>query len=277
MKTRFVFAMAIAALIAGLASCSVLSNVLPSGMNPLASAQEKAEKRANAEVASGIGLTGMTRKMMFNMIYAQVYFVGGFAPGIYLPKDGEGAAWKVTSKPDGEKPSVIETERALLKKNADGSSWWYLSWKSSDGEETQEWAFEALMDKDMQAVKIRYFNEDVGRIEESAFDKPSAKSKPNDEKAPPEKAPASQLDKDELGRMSKGKETVKTAAGTFKADKLVWEYADEENGKKAVYTWWVDPAVPGGLVKYDYRADKDSITGELVSLKKGYATKFKSF
>lgn len=269
---------AIAAFAAALSSCAFLSGSLGS-FDPLAGVKASAEKRANAEIASGVGLTGMTRKMMFNAIYAQVFFIGGFNPGIYDLNETQGCVWRLVSKGDkDEKASVVESERAFLKQNADGSSWWYLSWKTED----EEWAFEALMDASMMAKKIRYYNADVKRIEEATFEDKSAKpakgAKEGEDKSPPPQAPSAAMTAKDLGAYSKGREKVSVGAGSYAADKIVWELKNSENGKKAVYTWWVDAKAPGGLVKFDWSdSDGSSLKGELMSVKKGYATKFQSF
>jgi hypothetical protein len=216
-------------------------------------------------------------------MYAQVFFVGGFSPTLYNLEETQGAVWKMESKDkDDEKAGVVTTERALLKKNADGSSWWYLSWKAED----EEWIFEALMDKEMMAKKIRYYNADVQRVEEAVFDDPGAAAPADKSKAKakgkaepnpaPSEAPASDFSAKDMATYSKGKESVKVGAGTFKAEKIVWDWKDDE-GKSYAYTWWVDAKTPGGLVKFNYAGDGSSLKGELVSLKKGYATIYKSF
>lgn len=269
---------AVAAVAATFLSCSVLSSAIGS-VDPLAGVKASAEKRANAEIASGIGLTGMTRKMMFNVLYAQVFFIGGFNPDIYDLAETQGCVWRLESRSkDDEKPSVVQSERAFLRKNADGSSWWYLSWKS----EEEEWAFEALMDADMMAKKIRYYNADVKRVEEAVFEEKQAAAKgakgaKAEDKAPPPESPTSDMTAKDLPRHSKGKEKVTVGSGSYQADKIVWEWTNSENGEKASYTWWVDAKAPGGLVKFLWADADDSLKGELVSVKKGYTTKFGSF
>jgi len=274
-KTIIILSAAIA-IAAPIPSCAMLSGGLRS-VDPLAGVKQSAEKRANAEIASGIGLTGMTRKMMFNVIYAQVFFIGGFNPDIYDLAETEGAVWRLESKnKEDEKASIVDSERALLKKNADGTSWWYLSWKT----EKEEWAFEALMDAEMMAKKIRYYNADVKRVEEAVFEEPAkekAAKRGEEDKAPPPEAPSSDMSAKDLPKYSKGREKVTVGAGTYQAEKIVWEWKDEESKEKVSYTWWIDSKVPGGLVKFLWADSDDSLKGELVSVKKGYSTKYKSF
>ena len=134
-----------------LASCFSLPSF--GNFNPLA----KVEARANAEVASAVGVTGMTRKMMFNVLYAQIFYMGGFGAGYYQLAETQGTVWRLTSVDSDGKASSVDAERALLKKLPNGDSWWLLAWRA-DGE---TWEFEVLMDKDNLAKKIRYYNEDV--------------------------------------------------------------------------------------------------------------------
>lgn len=270
-KNLAALAMALAMIVA-LSSCFSLPSI--GGINPLADLQSKVSARASAEVSSAVGLTGMTRKMMFNVVYSQIFFIGGFGADFYDLAETQGTIWRIESRDEDGKVSAVEAERAYLKALPNGDRWWYLAWRA-DGE---TWEFEALMDKNLMARKIRYFNADVKRIEEAKFDDP-ATAKPNSETAPPEEAPASGLDAKDLPKYVKGKETVKVGGGTYQTDRVEWSFIDEEEKVTYKYTWWVDPKAPGGLVKYEWTksGSKESIKGELVSNKKGYTTKFSSY
>ncbi len=256
------------------AGALLVSCVSVPGVNPLGKVQEAANKRVSAEVSSATGLTGMSRKMMFNMLYAQIFFIGGFGADYYDLAETQGSVWRIKSVDSDGNASVVEAERALLKVLPSGEAWWYLTWRA----EGEAWEFEALMGKDLMARKIRYYNADVKRVEEAKFDEPG-KSAPDSETAPPEEAPASNLSEKDLPKYTKGRETIKVGAGTFQADRIVWSFYDEEEKTTYTYTWWVDPKTPGGLVKYEWKksGSKESIQGELASLKKGYTTKFASF
>lgn len=255
-----------------LTSCFSLPGI--GGFNPLAGLQDQASNRVSAEVSSASGLTGLSRKMMFNVMYSQVFFIGGFGANYYDLAETQGTIWMIESFDEDGRKSTVEAERAFLKALPTGERWWYLSWRS----EGETWEFEALMDKNLMARKIRYYNADVKRVEEAKFDDP-ATAKPDSETAPPEEAPASGLSRKDLPKYVDGKETIKVGAGTFKTERIEWNFIDEEEKVAYHYIWWVDPTAPGGLVSFQWTKDgsKESIQGELVSLKKGYATKFSSY
>lgn len=266
-------AIAIVALfVASMVSCFSLPSI--GGFNPLADLQAQVSNRASAEVSSAVGLTGMSRKMMFNVLYAQIFFMGGFGADLYDLEETQGAVWRIQSFDEDGGFESVEAERAFLKQLPGGDRWWYLAWRA-DGE---SWEFEALMDKDLMAKKIRYFNADVKRVEESVFEQ-SAKADPDAENAPPEESPTSDLDAKELSKHVKAKETVKVGAGTYSAERIEWSFYDEEEKVTYRYVWWVDPKAPGGLVKYEWTksGSKERLTGELASVKKGYKTKFSSY
>ena len=239
---------------------------------PLGSMRNSAENRMNAEIASGIGLTGMTRKMMFNMMYAQVFYIGGFGANFYGLEETQGAIWRIESRDEDGTAHRADAERALLKKLSDGDQWWYLAWKE-DGETIE---FEALMNKDNQAKKIRYYNADVKRVEEAVFKETANK---NSEEAPPPDAAASTISREDLASLSRGRETLRLNSGTYNTERLEWNYTDEDEKTTYTYTWWVDSNAAGGLVKYNWTkaGSKEGFSGELYSLKKGYTTKFSSF
>ena len=254
-------------------SCFSFPGAGGGGFNPLSGVQQSASNRISAEVASAAGLTGMTNKMMFNVVYSQVFYIGGFGADTYELEETQGAVWQIITTDEKNNSAKAETERALLKKLPDGDQWWYLAWREAG--ETYE--YEALMSKDMKAKKIRYYNADVKRVEEAVF-KETAGASGGEETDPPQEPVSGSLEKDDLSVYMKGRETVRTNAGTFNADRLEWSGTDDDN-VTTTYTWWVDPGVPGGLVKYQWikSGSRESISGELYSLKKGYSTKFGSY
>jgi len=254
-----------------LGSCFSIPSVGPSS-SPFGSLRQSASDRASAEIASVTGLTGLSNQMMFNMMYSQVFFIGGFGANFYELEETQGAIWRVQSRDEDGRTSNVEAERALLKKLSNGDEWWYLAWRA-DGDVME---YEALMNSNLQARKIRYYNPDVKRVEETTFKETAASGS---EDAAPREPAVSETDMKELSAYSKGKETIRVNSGTYTADRLEWSALDEEENTTYNYVWWVDPKAVGGLVKYEWTksGSRESISGELYSVKKGYKTKFNSF
>src|SRR5512145_2468700 len=80
------------------------------GFNPLADLQASVSARASAEVSSAVGITGMTRKMMFNMLYAQIFFIGGFGADYYDLEETQGTVWRIQSTDDDGSFTSVEAE-----------------------------------------------------------------------------------------------------------------------------------------------------------------------
>ncbi|MBU0934669.1 MAG: hypothetical protein KKI09_12010 [Spirochaetes bacterium] len=254
-----------------LSSCFSLPGGIP---NPFADLSQSVSNRVSGELVSASGISGMTNQMMFNMVYAQVFFMGGFGADFYDLAETQGTVWRVESREDDGSISIVEAERALLKILPNGDRWYYLSWRA-DGE---EWSYEALMNDDLEAKKIRYFNPDVKRVEESTFDAVADKDA-EDETAAPEDAAVAEYDLEDFKKNIAGREIITVGGSSYTCDRIVWSYTDEEEKVNYTYTWWVDSSAPGGLVKYEWtRSDsKETLRGELVSFHSGYNTRYSSY
>ncbi len=249
---------------------------IPGIGNPLTDAFEK---RVNAEVSSAVGISQMTRKMMFTLVYSQIFYIGGFNAAYYDLEETQGTVWRMESTDEDGKTSFVEAERALLRKLPNGDAWWYLAWRDDE----QKIEFEVLFDKELNPKKIRYYNEDVKRVEEALFDPPSKNADPKKETTPPPKAESADYKSlEEFYKGSKAKtnkETLKLGSGAWNCTRIEWSIYDEEEKTTYKYVWWVDTGAAGGLVKFEWTksGSKEKLKGELVSMKKGYTTKFKSF
>ena len=78
------------------------------------------------------GMADLQNVMLFNVAYLQVVFLGGHDPGFEDFREGEGVKWEITGG-DGSDQASFVAERALIRRNTDGTSWWFLGY-SSEGE-----------------------------------------------------------------------------------------------------------------------------------------------
>ncbi len=203
---------------------------------------------------------------MFGMIFAQAFYLGGFNAGFEQYREGQGTVWEITYKDNG-KPETFTAERALLKVNADNSLWWYIKYEVDE----EAFAYEVLVEPDFEARKIR-FKDEEGAVREYVFKSGESGG------GTAATARIFDLESDsEYKKYLQGSRPVNTSAGKFNTDYLRVTYMNQ--GVDAVYEWWVSDEVPGKLVqfKWEDKENKTTLSGELVSIKTGYTTRFNSF
>lgn len=149
------------------------------------------------------------------------YWIGktGYKPGDYTKFDWiDEAGTKVT------------LEKAFLKKLDNGNEWWRASWSDEEG----SWIYEALLspaEERMVRLRARDADGNEGEVpltQEAIY------------------VPPAEVSDESVEGATVGQEKVKTPAGTFTADHVVFVSAAGE-GK---VEWWITGEVPGGVVKY---------------------------
>jgi hypothetical protein len=226
-------------------------------------ASERAEQGAYKRLAPKSQLPAVKTPgwNQFMALHAQIIFsysfsVGGFWLGTTPYQPGDWTKFEFKSKDD----PTVTIEKAFLKKNDDGREWWRVTW--SDDQET--WVYEALIGSDGQLYRLR-----------------ARDAKGNEGEVPVTEgsgmiyAPPTQLTKDSIQGASTGKEDVKTAAGTFNADHIVYM----ATGGEGQVEFWTTDKVPGGAVKYQITDKKEGAvwTCTLKEMGKDAKTILKSF
>lgn len=213
-------------------------------------------------------MAAMQQLVAFNFVYLQVIFIGGFDPGFDDFSEGEGITWKISSGTTDE--DTFTAERALLKRNPDGTSWWFLGY----GDKEQSLDYEILMDTDYAPLQLRWKDPDSGNIAEHTFTRDEEQSVSSADQS-------TVYSEDTADEISRGTERVTVEAGTYSAEHLVYEFTDPNTSDTLEYHWWVASEVPGDLVKYRYVStsggDQDTLNGELVDVHRGYTTRFGSY
>lgn len=227
-------------------------------------------------------LTAFSDVMLFQLAYFQVFFVGGFGSGIEDFRDGEGVTWEAKSG-DGEDGTSFVGERALLRRNGDGTQWWYIAYRTG---EDQAYEYEVLMDADYDPVEMYWPDQETGDIRHHIFEQDEEgetdeADEPEQEQLEAAGASPYVFDEDDYGETTRERVEVSVPAGRYTADYIVHEYTDEESGDTVEYHWWVVEEVPGDLVKYEYidRSDEDEaiVSGELIEVRSNYRSRFGSF
>jgi len=195
----------------------------------------------------------------FYAIYWYSFYTGGFYFDDSNYKEGQGTNWKITSSKHKDKLLI---ERDLLKVNPDGSRWWKIKFAS----DSDEFVYEFLIDSEYKLLKLRFRDADSGKVSEYI-------TTPEDIK----KYSTSEMKKiTDFKKYSNGGVSIITDAGTFDAMELEY-FDDADGGTNNNYKWWVVPHIPGQLVKFTWRSEKETMTGELVKITTGNKSELDSF
>ena len=241
----------------------------------------KTKARVNQAALDAVGVGALEDAVLASLIYSQVFFAGGYGAGYGDFEEGEGVAWDVTTRSD-EGSETVRIERALLKRNADGSAWWLLRY-SAEGED--DFLSEALMSEAYDLLTFRYMDPETDRIREWIPEQEEAVQESAEDGEAEEMAHVGFYE-GSYGDYIVGSEKVTVPAGTYLADHILIEdtYIAEEEGDSSQsyevrYEWWISKEVPGELLKYIWAntSDGTSLSGLLVSNRKGYTTQLSSF
>jgi Prokaryotic membrane lipoprotein lipid attachment site len=220
---------------------------------------QETQPESDAGKGSGMDISAfLSPDLQFSLYYASYFFLGGYGFGDDNFRDGEGIKWSIST--NTETDEIIVT-RARLKTLGNGSAWWFFS-TEVNGEEI---FYEMLIKNDYDLVKVRYLNSNTGAFDE--FIPEGADSDDSDT--------VETLDTDVYNRFKVGSESIRTKAGSFKADHIVLE----EKGAEFKYEYWIADRAPGHIVKYRYEntAENQVMTGEIIDIRGGYRTRLDSY
>ncbi len=228
----------------------------------------------------GARLAGYTDVMMYQLAYTQTFYLGGygFAPDTF--EEGQGATWRVESV-DRDEVSSFNAERALLKRNEDGSTWWFLKF---DADDTEPLMFEVLYSANLEAREMYVRDPETREVRHHKFSYDAdevAETEEGEESLEEFGYQTNYFYAESWDQYRQDRETITTGAGTFDTDLLfvstreMEEYDDEET-YDVEYRWWVSRDVPGELVRFEYRdlESEGTLRGELIEFREDYRARF---
>ena len=259
-------------LVSGMAGCVVYEQSVRSAFDQAVSAA--VEKELSSVFA------GYTDVMMYQLVYTQTFFLGGYGFSHQAFEEGQGATWRVEST-DGEDEISYTAERALLKKQDDGSSWWYLKF---DADESRPIEYEVLLTADLQPREM-YIRDpesrDIRFHQFSYTESERAEVKESEESLEGIGYQTHHFFVESWEDYRTESETITVGAGTFAAESLLFSSRDyegyeDEDINHVEYRWWVTQNVPGELVKFEYRdlETEHVLRGELIELRENYRPRF---
>lgn len=231
-------------------------------------------------------LAAYTDVMMYQLVWSQAFYLGGFGfdPGEF--QEGQGTAWRVEAV-EGEDISSFIAERALLSQLDDGSTWWYLRFEADDTDPVE---YEIHVTREFMPLAMYLRDPETGQVRHHEFEQYET-----DEDYADDLEDDLEEDLDEFGYQSshfyldsldpwvQREETITVGAGSFTTRMLVFSpYQLEDDQFESVpfeYRWWVTPEVPGSLVRFEYRnlEDGSHLRGEMIRLRDDYRFRLASF
>jgi len=190
----------------------------------------------------------------FRMMFSYFFSVGGIWPWQKEFKPGQWCRWQV--KNDGE---TSKEELALLKRMENNREWWRL--RLNFGNKEDEIIFESLIDS--ADYSLRRLRSKMGENEpqEIPVAEGSYITKPV------------KLTQESVKAATVGKEKVSVPAGNFTCNHI--KYSDITG--EGTLELWVNYDVPGGVVKYSFGSNGDSLVFELEDYGTGAKTILNSY
>lgn len=264
--------MAASILLLSMAGCMVYEQSVRSAFDQAVSAA--VEKELSNVFA------GYTDVMMYQLVYTQTFFLGGYGFSHQAFEEGQGATWRVEST-DRKDEISYTAERALLKKLEDGSSWWYLKF---DAEDARPIEYDVLLTTDLEPKQMYIRDPESRDIRFHEFSYTESERMEIEESEESLEGTGYQTHYffvESWENYRTESETITIGAGTFATELLLFSSSDyegyeDEDINHVEYRWWVSQNVPGELVKFEYRdVESDHVLrGELIELRDNYRPRF---
>lgn len=176
---------------------------------------------------------GQFMAVQAQVVFSYTFSAGGLWPGEAAYKVGEYTTFEF--KPREDDPATME--RAFLKQLDNGNQWWRVAW--NDGEDS--YVYEGLLSpQEQRLLRLRARDPDGNEGEVPVSGQAIY-------------MPPAEVGEESLKGATVGSERLTTPAGTFQTDHAVFMAM----GSEIEVEWWIADQVPGGVVKYLAREQKD--------------------
>jgi len=251
-------------------SCSTIREAAYGGLSNAVS--DRVEREVEREVSRW--LANYTEPMLYQLAFTQAFMVGGYGIGIEDFEEGEGTTWRMEAR-DGNESSGFTTERALLKKNDDGSSWWYLNYQP-DGEDAIE--YEVKVTRSFSPLEMYFKNPESGEVSHYVFEnfEQDHGFDEEDEELESFGLNTNYMYLEEWEDYRTGTETLRIGNRSYETIVLFYDGELDDEDEDIEMTWWVSEDVPGHLVRYEMRerGREGYIRGEMTDRRTNYRARF---
>ncbi|MFO8155541.1 MAG: hypothetical protein ACQERR_05875 [Pseudomonadota bacterium] len=176
-------------------------------------------------------------------LFQAVFYQGGYDVVRESFEPGEYVQWEASGIERGN-----SFEKALLKRQDDGSEWWRVTTRSEDGTLTIEALFappDDEGDRRVRRMRVQYPGEEPQEVPVSEQD--SDKWVLHARKT---------LTEESYQGLKVGVEAIRVPAGSFTTDHLRTGHP----GRAGTVQWWISEEVPGGIVRYKWEHEDNHRT-----------------
>lgn len=256
----------IAALLTGCGS------VLQGASTGISSAISGAVSSEVERSASGM-LAGYTDAMLYQLAYTQAFMVGGYGVEMEDFVEGEGSTWRIESGDENETHNYT-VERALLKKNEDGSSWWYFRYQPEEDDQSIE--YEMKLTAALNPMELYVRDPETGNVEHRVFSEQNVDLNEGEKEIEDEGFRTERYDIENREDYREAQELITVGNYTFNSTVLLYEGSEEEEDEDVTVRWWLAEDAPGELLKYEMMSESEGgkVMGEMIDLRRDYTPRF---
>ena len=219
-------------------------------------------------------LANYTEPMLYQLAFTQAFMVGGYGIGIDDFEEGEGTTWRMESG-DSRESHNFTTERALLKRNDDGSSWWYLKFQPEDDDAIE---YEVKVTRSFTPLEMYFKDPESGEVKHHVFEiyEGTEGFDAEDEELGEYGFSTHYMYLEEWDEYRTGTETLRIGNRNYDATVLFYEGKEGEDDEDVEMRWWVSEDVPGHLIRFEMRErGRDGmVRGEMTDRRQNYRAKF---
>jgi len=248
------------------------SSVMQAAGDGVTAAVSGAVEREVERSASAM-IENYSSAMLYQLAYTQAFHVGGYGIGTDNFAEGEGTTWEIESE-SGEETSRFTSERALLKVNDDGSSWWYLRYQPENDDPIE---YEILMTSAQDPLQMYVKDPRTGDVDHYTFDHHREEMDEESEDLDEGGFNTFYTHRDEWEDYHDGTEEITIGGETYMADILFYQGTEEDGNEDVEVRWWIAEGVPGELIRYqmtDRSDDGGTARGEMTDRRTGYTAQF---